>query len=111
MNRARASEGIFRVARVTVPLGSKEEYLTGLLQTHAFVESLDGFRSQLLLQDEETDGAMHVLTIAEWQNEALLRRALDVVRQRHAELDYDIQERQKRLGFAVELMNYKEILR
>jgi heme-degrading monooxygenase HmoA len=96
---------------MTVPLGSKEEYLRGLLQTHAFIETLDGLGSQLLLQGEEADGMMKVLTVAEWQEEAALRSALEAVRRRHAELHYDNQERLRRLGIAIELMDYSDIRR
>jgi hypothetical protein len=104
-----ASTEIFRVARMTVPLESKAEFLDGLRATHAFVRNLEGITVELLLEGEERGGSVTVLTVVGWSDENVLARALQAARLYHAELDYDAESRMKRLGVAADIKHFRRI--
>src|SRR4051812_25504210 len=102
-----ASTEIFRVARMTVPLESKTEFLDGLRATHAFVRNLEGITTELLLEGEESGGSVTVLTVVGWSDENVLAQALQAARLHHAELDYEPETRMKRLGVVADIGHFR----
>jgi hypothetical protein len=97
----------YRIDRFVVPDTARAEFLGRVRMTHAILRQQPGFvRDALLEHPADEPGHSIVLTIAEWQNQAVTSDARAAVQALHTRQRFDPQELFARLGIKAEMGSY-----
>ena len=104
-----ASAGIYRVDKFVVPAAARDEFLARIRETHELLRRQPGFIRDAILEQVAGPGKFNIVTIAEWQDQAAIGAARDVVRRAHAERGFSPQETMKRLGVEADIADYRPI--
>jgi len=92
-----------------VPDAARDEFLGRVRMTHALLRQQPGFVRDALLEHPGTPGESIILTIAEWQNQAVTTAARAAVAALHIRENFNPQELMARLGIRAELGNYRPL--
>ena len=100
----------YRIDRFVVPDGARAQFIGRVRMTHAVLRQQPGFvRDALLEHPAEEPGHSIVVTIAEWQNQAVTGGARAAVQALHIREKFDPQELFARLGIKAEFGNYRPL--
>ena len=104
-----ASAGIYRVDKFVVPEAARDEFLARIRETHELLRRQPGFIRDAILEQVAGPGKFNIVTIAEWQDQAAIDAARDVVRRAHAQRGFSPQETMKRLGIEADIADYRAL--
>ena len=104
-----ASAGIYRVDKFVVPEAARDEFLARIRETHELLRRQPGFIRDAILEQVAGPGKFNIVTIAEWQDQAAIDAARDVVRRAHAKRGFSPQETMKRLGIEADIADYRAL--
>jgi hypothetical protein len=96
----------FRIDRFVVPDAARAEFLGRVRTTHEALRRQPGFVRDALLEHPGGPGESIVLTIAEWQNQAVTEAARAAVAALHKRDNFQPQEMFARLGIKAEMGSY-----
>jgi hypothetical protein len=80
---------LYRIDTFNLPEAARAEYERRSLQTIALLRQQPGFVRDLWFEKVAGDGSVNVITMVEWQDEASIRGASQVVRAMHAANGFD----------------------
>jgi heme-degrading monooxygenase HmoA len=100
-------ESIYRLDRFAVPAAAREEFLLNVRRTHEILRDQPGFIWDAILEQNAGTNGSNIVTIAEWENEDVIRAAKAVVAEAHRKTGLNPQEMFARLGIKAEIANYK----
>lgn len=104
-----ASAAIYRVDKFVVPAAARDEFLARIRETHELLRRQPGFIRDAILEQVAGPGKFNIVTIAEWQDQAAIDAARDVVRRAHAQRGFSPQETMKRLGIEADIADYRAL--
>jgi Uncharacterized enzyme involved in biosynthesis of extracellular polysaccharides len=104
-----ASAAIYRVDKFVVPEAARDEFLARIRETHELLRRQPGFIRDAILEQVAGPGKFNIVTIAEWQDQAAIDAARDVVRRAHAQRGFSPQETMKRLGIEADIADYRAL--
>ena len=104
-----ASAEIYRVDKFVVPEAARDEFLARIRETHELLRRQPGFIRDAILEQVAGPGKFNIVTIAEWQDQAAIDAARDVVRRAHAQRGFSPQETMKRLGIEADIADYRAL--
>lgn len=104
-----ASAAIYRVDKFVVPEAARDEFLARIRETHELLRRQPGFIRDAILEQVAGPGKFNIVTIAEWQDQAAIDAARDVVRRAHAQRGFSPQETMKRLGIEADIADYRDL--
>ncbi|MFS8583033.1 MAG: antibiotic biosynthesis monooxygenase family protein [Limnochordales bacterium] len=104
-----ASAAIYRVDKFVVPEAARDEFLARIRETHELLRRQPGFIRDAILEQVAGPGKFNIVTIAEWQDQAAIDAARDVVRRAHAQRGFSPQETMKRLGIEADIADYRAV--
>ena len=97
---------IYRVDKFTVPAAGREEFLSRVAETQAFLKRQDGFVRGLVLEKTSGPGVFNVVTVVEWAGADVVEHVTAAVAQFHKESGFDRQEFLRRLGITADIATY-----
>ena len=100
---------IFRIDRFTLPAASREEFIVRVGKTHEILRTCKGFVLDRIVEHRLADGALALLTVAEWDGQPAFDAARETVRQAHAAEGFDPAETMQRLGITADLGTYSPV--
>lgn len=100
-------ESIYRLDRFSVPAAARDEFLLNVRRTHEILRDQPGFIWDAILEQDAGLGEFNFVTIAEWENENVIRAAKAVVTEAHRKAAFNPQEMFARLGIKADISNYK----
>jgi heme-degrading monooxygenase HmoA len=103
------AQKIVRVDRFVVPDAARAEFLERVAQTHKLLRRQTGFIRDLLLESPTDTDATSIVTVAEWESQAVVDRVIPIVQAAHREAGFDPKATMARLGVKAEIGFYKPI--
>jgi hypothetical protein len=103
------SKPVYRVDKFIVPAKSRTEFLERVRATHAVLAKQPGFVRDLVLEQVAGPGEFNLVTLAEWESEAMIAEAAQAVQALHRELGFDPQAAMVRMGVRPDLAYYQSV--
>lgn len=100
-------ESIYRLDRFAVPAAARDEFLLNVRRTHEILRDQPGFIWDAILEQNADAGEFNFVTIAEWENENVIRAAKTAVAEAHRGAAFNPQEMFARLAIKADMANYK----
>lgn len=91
-----------------VPEKSKQEFLERVSINRNFIKHLNGFIKDDAYERTDENGNLIYMTIAVWENEAVLKKAKETVQTQYKKEGFNISEMFERLNIVMERNIYKE---
>ena len=91
-----------------VPEQSKQEFLERVHINRNFIKQLEGFIKDEAYERTDENGNLIYMTIAVWENQAVLRKAKESVQAEYKKQGFNILEMFDRLNIVMERNIYKE---
>lgn len=91
-----------------VPGKSKQEFLERVSINRNFIKHLNGFIKDDAYERTDENGNLIYMTIAIWENEAVLKKAKETVQAQYKKEGFNISEMFERLNIVMERNIYKE---
>lgn len=91
-----------------VPEKSKQEFLERVTINRNFIKHLNGFIKDHAYERTDENGNLIYMTIAVWENEAVLKKAKETVQAQYKKEGFNIFEMFKRLNIVMDRNIYKE---
>lgn len=91
-----------------VPEKSKQEFLERVSINRNFIKHLSGFIKDDAYERTDENGNLIYMTIAIWENEAVLKKAKETVQTQYKKEGFNISEMFERLNIVMERNIYKE---
>jgi len=96
------------IDKFTVPEKSKQEFLERVRINRNFIKHLNGFIKDDAYERTDDNGNLIYMTIAVWENEAVLKKAKEIVQAEYKKEGFNISEMFERLHIVMERNIYKE---
>ncbi|TPG44336.1 hypothetical protein [Flavobacterium pectinovorum] len=96
------------IDKFIVPEKSKQEFLARVNINRNFIKKLNGFVKDEAYERIDEQGNLIFMTIAVWENEAVLKKAKEAVQASYKKEGFDIAEMFTRLNITIERNIYKE---
>jgi antibiotic biosynthesis monooxygenase (ABM) superfamily enzyme len=100
---------VYRIDKFAVPNQAKDEFLAKVLQTHALLKTIPGFRQDFVLEQASENDKFNIVTIVEWENEEAVALAKTAVSTMHQQINFNPQETIARLGITADIGTFKQI--
>ncbi|HEV7252081.1 MAG TPA: antibiotic biosynthesis monooxygenase [Mesorhizobium sp.] len=97
---------VYRTDKFIVPPAARAEFLQMVRQTHEVLRKQQGFVRDLILEQRSGPGAFNVVTIAEWESEAVVHDVRAAVAAYHASIGFDPAEMMEQLGITADIGIY-----
>jgi hypothetical protein len=91
-----------------VPEKSKQEFLERVTINRNFIKHLNGFIKDDAYERTDENGNLIYMTIAVWENEAVLKKAKETVQAQYKKEGFNIFEMFERLNIVMDRNIYKE---
>ena len=91
-----------------VPEKAKQEFLERVSINRNFIKHLNGFIKDDAYERTDENGNLIYMTIAVWENEAVLKKAKEIVQAQYKKEGFTISEMFERLNIVMERNIYKE---
>ncbi|MDR7208404.1 hypothetical protein [Flavobacterium piscis] len=99
------------IDKFIVPEKSKQEFLERVSINRNFIKHLNGFLKDDAYERTDDQGNLIYITIAVWENEALLKKAKETVNTQYIKEGFDITAMFTRLNITLERNIYKQVER
>jgi hypothetical protein len=111
MSKTDAATGapVYRIDKFVVPPNVRDEFLGRVRQTHAVLRRQEGFVRDLILERTAESGALHIITMAEWESLDVTPRVRAAVMAFHKEIGFNPADIYARL-LDVDLGMYQAII-
>jgi len=96
------------IDKFIVPEKSKQEFLQRVNINRNFIKNLNGFIKDEAYERTDEHGNLIFMTIAVWENEAVLKKAKEAVQASYKKEGFDITEMFTRLNITMDRNIYKE---
>ena len=96
------------IDKFIVPEKSKQEFLERVSINRNFIKHLNGFIKDEAYERTDENGNLIYMTIAVWENEAVLKKAKETVQAEYKKEGFNIAEMFERLHIVMERNIYKE---
>lgn len=96
------------IDKFIVPEKSKQEFLQRLNINRNFIKNLNGFIKDEAYERTDEHGNLIFMTIAVWENEAVLKKAKEAAQASYKKEGFDITEMFTRLNITMDRNIYKE---
>jgi heme-degrading monooxygenase HmoA len=96
------------IDKFIVPEKSKQEFLQRVNINRNFIKNLNGFIKDEAYERTDEHGNLIFMTIAVWENEAVLKKAKEAVQASYKKEGFDIPEMFTRLNITMDRNIYKE---
>ncbi|PIF32371.1 hypothetical protein CLU81_2899 [Flavobacterium sp. 9] len=96
------------IDKFIVPAQSKQEFLERVNRNRNFIRNLNGFIKDEAYERIDEKGNFIFMTIAVWENEAVLKKAKEAVQAEYKKEGFDIAEMFARLKITMDRNIYKE---
>lgn len=96
------------IDKFIVPEKSKQEFLERVSINRNFIKHLNGFIKDEAYERTDENGNLIYMTIAVWENEAVLKKAKETVQAEYKKEGFNIAEMFERLNIVMERNIYKE---
>ncbi|MNX53878.1 hypothetical protein D3C86_845840 [compost metagenome] len=96
------------IDKFIVPEKSKQEFLERALINRNFIKHLNGFIKDDAYERTDENGNLIYMTIAVWENEAVLKKAKETVQAEYKKEGFNISEMFERLNIVMDRNIYKE---
>jgi hypothetical protein len=96
------------IDKFIVPAQSKQEFLERVTINRNFIRNLNGFIKDEAYERIDEHGNFIFMTIAVWENEAVLKKAKEAVQAEYKKEGFDIAEMFTRLKITMDRNIYKE---
>ena len=100
---------IFRVDKFIVPQTVCEEFLQRIRETHEILRRQPGFVRDALLEQIYGPGRFNIVTMVEWESQAAIEAAREVVEASRAATGFNQRETMQRLGIEADMANYRHL--
>lgn len=97
---------LYRIDKFKVPGPARDEFMQNVCITHELLKTLPGFVQDLILEQTSGPGVFNIVTIAVWENAAVVEAAKQVVAAKRAELGFNPQDLLDRLGIEADMATY-----
>ena len=97
---------VYRTDKFVVPPVARAEFLERVRQTHEVLRKQPGFVRDVILEQRSGPGTFNVVTIAEWESEAVMHDVRAAVAAFHASIGFDPAEMMERLGITADIGIY-----
>lgn len=104
-----ANSTVYRVDKFVVPESARDEFVARIRETHEILRQQPGFVRDAILEQVAGPGRFNIVTIAEWEDQAAIDAAREVVRRAHAQRGFSPQETMRRLGVEADIADYRPI--
>lgn len=104
------SSHLFRVDKFIVPSSAREEFLSRVRETHEILRRQPGFVRDAVLEQTSGPGRFNIVTLVEWENQAVIDAAKAVVAKAQAERGFSPQETMARLGIEGDIGYYQNVV-
>ena len=101
-----SSNRIYRLDTFTVPDAAIDEFVMRIRETHELLREQPGFVQDLILEQPAEDGAIRIVTLAEWEDEASIEAAREAVQVMRKTSGFDPAAFIKRAGVEAEFREY-----
>ncbi|QOG02890.1 antibiotic biosynthesis monooxygenase [Flavobacterium sp. MDT1-60] len=105
--KSEAMKQIF-IDKFIVPEKSKQEFLERVRINRNFIKHLNGFIKDDAYESTDEKGNLIYMTIAVWENEAVLKKAKETVQAEYKKEGFNISEMLERLNIVMDRNIYKE---
>jgi heme-degrading monooxygenase HmoA len=96
------------IDKFIVPEKSKQEFLERVRINRNFIKHLNGFIKDDAYERTDENGNLIYMTIAIWENEAVLKKAKETVQAEYKKEGFNISEMFERLNIVMDRNIYKE---
>jgi hypothetical protein len=96
------------IDKFIVPEKSKQEFLERVHINRNFIKHLNGFIKDDAYERTDENGNLIYMTIAIWENEAVLKKAKETVQAEYKKEGFNISEMFERLNIVMDRNIYKE---
>jgi hypothetical protein len=93
-----------------VPQPAIREFTERMSINRSFIRTLPGFITDAAYEQTDEQGNLIVITIAQWENEDVLRKAKEAVQAEYKKQGFDLPEMLKRLNITMDRGSYRETL-
>jgi hypothetical protein len=108
-NQTANGGSVFRVDKFVVPAAARQEILDKVKATHEVLRRQQGFVQDFLLEQFSGPGEFNLVTIVEWESQAVVDKVVPIVKAEHARAGFDPQETIARLGVRADIANYQRV--
>jgi heme-degrading monooxygenase HmoA len=85
-----------------VPAKAKQEFLNRMNINRSFIKTLNGFTEDAAYERTDEDGNLICITIAVWENEDVLKKAKEAVREEYKKQGFNMPEMLERLHITID---------
>lgn len=100
---------VYRMDQFAVPDRARDEFLQKVRQTHEVLRTQPGFLQDFVLERSSGEGEYNLVTIVEWEDEAVVERARSAVRDMHRQIGFNPLEFMARLGIRAAIATYGRV--
>ena len=97
---------VFKLDRFIVPVAARDEFVARTQPIRDFLQTLDGYMENLLLERPGAEGTVNIVTVARWRDAAAFERARAAAAERYRATGFNPAELIKRLGISADMGNY-----
>lgn len=97
------------IDKFVVPSNTVEEFIQRMNYNRNFLKTIPGFINDSVYERREENGNLNIITIAIWENEAILNKAKELVQEEYKRIGFNPAEMIERLNITMERGIYKEI--
>ena len=97
---------VFKLDRFIVPVAARDEFVARTRAIRDFLQTLDGYMENLLLERPGAEGTVNIVTVARWRDAAAFERARAAAAERYRATGFNPAELIKRLGISADMGNY-----
>lgn len=101
-----SSRRIYRLDTFTVPGDAITEFVRRIRETHELLRKQPGFVQDFILEQPAEDGAIRIVTLAEWEDEASIKAAREVVQAMRKTSGFDPGAFMKQAGIEADFREY-----
>ena len=99
-------QSVYRVDKFAVPASARNEFMARVSTIRQMLDTMNGCRQNLILEQVSGPGEFNVVTIVEWDSADSLEKAKTAVATRYAEINFNPLETIARLGIKADIANY-----
>jgi Antibiotic biosynthesis monooxygenase len=97
----------FRIDNFSVPTAARADFEAAMRRNLAFIETLPGFLWHLAFEKTAGPSNFDIVTVAVWESQEAIEKAIVAVRQYYARIGFDPGEAIKQWGAAAEIGQYQ----
>jgi heme-degrading monooxygenase HmoA len=103
------SSHVYRIDKFAVPPTARDELLTRVRETHAFLRTLPGYVSDSILEHADGASEFNLVTILEWETAAAMASARPLVAAMQHRGGFDAREFLGRMGIRADMGSYRQV--